>query len=310
MPSLYRSSPRLLAGLLLLLLLSACSVRQLALQTIGDSLASGGSAYTGDDDPELIGAALPANLKLLDSLILEAPTHSGLLLAASRAYLLYAYGYVHFAAEQAALTDPERARNLRRRARKLDLRAYRYAARALELRCPGTLVTLRTHPEPNLICPEAAAGEGPPPVPELYWTAAELGLTISVSRDKPPLLARLPEVEALLLRALQLDESWNAGTLHEFWIALIGARDPRRLKAKIRAHFERALVLSRGRRPSLYVTLAETEAISRQDRREFRALLNKALAIDPDTQPDQRLTILLSQRRARWLLQNIDQFIL
>jgi predicted anti-sigma-YlaC factor YlaD len=36
--------------------------------------------------------------------------------------------------------------------------------------------------------------------------------------------------------------------------------------------------------------------------KEFESLLNRALAIDPDANPDTRLLNLVMQRRARWLL--------
>ena len=50
----------------LLLALSGCSVRQLALDNIGDALAQGGGAFSSDDDPELIRAAAPFSLKLIE----------------------------------------------------------------------------------------------------------------------------------------------------------------------------------------------------------------------------------------------------
>ena len=36
-------------------------------------------------------------------------------------------------------------------------------------------------------------------------------------------------------------------------------------------------------------------------------LLEKALAIDPDARPDERLANLIAQRRARWLLSHTDE---
>jgi len=43
---------------------------------------------------------------------------------------------------------------------------------------------------------------------------------------------------------------------------------------------------------------------------EFRQLLAQALAIDPEDNPDNRLQILLSQEKARWLLDHIEDFFL
>ena len=48
----------------------------------------------------------------------------------------------------------------------------------------------------------------------------------------------------------------------------------------------------------------------KQDRAEFEKLLQQALAIDPDADPDNRLVTLITQKRARLLLAHIDDLIL
>jgi predicted anti-sigma-YlaC factor YlaD len=42
--------------------------------------------------------------------------------------------------------------------------------------------------------------------------------------------------------------------------------------------------------------------VQKQDLKEFEALLNRALAINPDEHPETRLVNSVMQRRARWLL--------
>jgi predicted anti-sigma-YlaC factor YlaD len=69
-----------------------------------------------------------------------------------------------------------------------------------------------------------------------------------------------------------------------------------------RLHFDRAVELSRGRSAAPYVTFAESVSVPAQDWREFRDLLEQALAIDPDEEPSLRLANILAQRRAEWLL--------
>ena len=97
-----RSLQYLIITVLMLLLTSACSMKQMAVNTVGDVLGSGGSVYESDNDIELIGEALPFGLKLTESLLQEAPNHPGLLMSASRGFMLYTYGYVHFDAELSA----------------------------------------------------------------------------------------------------------------------------------------------------------------------------------------------------------------
>src|SRR5205809_509541 len=82
-----------------LLALGGCAVRQLAVNSLGDAIAQGGAAFAADDDPELIRAAAPFSLKLIESLLAESPEHKGLLLAASRGFTQYAYAFLQQEAE-------------------------------------------------------------------------------------------------------------------------------------------------------------------------------------------------------------------
>ena len=300
-----------LFGVLLLILLlgPGCSLKKYAINKIGDTLASGNSVYESDEDIELVGAALPFGLKLMESLLAESPNHRGLLVSACQGFVLYSYAYVDYEAQLAEDEDLDRARALRARARKLYLRAFRYGMRGLEVSYPGL--------ESNLVADPAAAvamihnkKKKQQDVPLLYWTGASLGLAISVSLSDAALLARLPEVEAMLDRALDLDESWDAGALHDFKIQLAAAQlgDPD--YEAMGNHYRRALALSEGKSAGLYVVYAEAVSLPKQNQAEFRSLLQKALSVDPDETPQTRLVNLLAHRRARWLLARIDDLIL
>lgn len=288
-------------------LLAGCSVQRYAINTLGDMLASGDSVFTTDDDPVLISEALPFSLKLIESLLAAEPEHRGLLLAAGRGYLLYTYAFVHLPAEQAGLDDIESARSLRLRARRLYLRAHSYSLRALETDYPGIGPMLLQNPDEAVL---AVSGGSDEDVAALYWTAAALGLAISVSRNEASLLARLPEVEALLDHALELDDAWNAGALHEFSISLAAAQSMRVNPAALQDHYDRALQLSNGNRAGLHIAFAEAVAIPAQDRSRFVDLLERALAVDVDAEPNERLLNLIAQERAQWLLGRVDELFL
>ncbi len=283
---------------------SGCSMKQMAVNTIGDMLSSGDSIFERDDDLVLIGDALPFSLKLMESLLAESPNNRGLLLASCRGYVLYTYAYVQFPADQARDHDLEQARALRVRARRLYQRAIEFAMRAWETTHPQFRSRLRDDPA------AAARLAGTDDVPLLYWTAAALGLGISVSKDDAAMLARLPEVEALLDRGLDLDEAWDGGALHEFEITWAAAQRLGVDKQTVTQHYRRALALSGGTRAGLYVAFAEATAVPAQDREAFRSLLAQALAVDLDADPDHRLANAIAQRRARWLLGRIDELFL
>lgn len=291
------------------ILSAGCSLKTYAINKVGDALASGDSVYESDDDIELVGQALPFALKLTESLIAQSPDHPGLLLTACRGFVLYSYAYVQTEAELLQETDLDRARALRLRARRLYLRGLRYGVHALELSHPGIEQKLLTDPAGAVAA--ISSKHKARDVPLLYWTAASLGLAISVSRDDAALLARLPEVEAMLDRALTLDEGWDAGALHEFKVIFAGASIGSAPDSDvIETHYRRALALSQGRSAGLFVAYAEAVALPAQNKGEFRDLIRRALAVDPDRQPNDRLATLITQRRARWLLERIDELFL
>jgi predicted anti-sigma-YlaC factor YlaD len=280
-----------------------------AINQVGNALASGNSVYETDDDIELVGSALPFGLKLTESLLAQSPDHPGLLLTACRGFTMYSYAFVAYEAELLNENDLDRARALRQRARRLYLRGAHYGFHALERNYPGLERALMTDPA------SAVAQIGPKrrtrDVPLLYWTAAALGLAISASIDDAALLARLPEVDAMIDRALALDEAWSGGALHEFKVVVAGGQTGTSGdRAAIEDHYRRALDLSKGASAGLFVAYAEAVSLPAQNKPEFRTMMERALAIDPDRQPRDRLATLVSQRRARWLLSRVDDLIL
>ncbi|HEY9174593.1 MAG TPA: TRAP transporter TatT component family protein, partial [Verrucomicrobiae bacterium] len=159
---------------------------------------------------------------------------------------------------------------------------------------------------------EAVRGARAKDVPLLYWTAASWAAAISLSKDDPALIGEIPQMEALMDRALELDESYDAGVIHTFLITYEMARQgaPGEPAARSRQHYERALELSRGQQAGPLVAFAEAVCVQRQDLKQFDALLQQALAINPDAQPESRLVNLVMQRRARWLLAKRDELFL
>ena len=285
---------------------AGCSINRFAATKLGDALAESGTTFASDDDPDLIAAATPFSLKLMESLLAASPRHRGLLLAAAAGFTEYSYAFVQQEAEQLEDQDVARAAAARGRARRLYLRARDYGLRGLETRHERLAQRLRS--DASATVREATVED----VPLLYWTAAAWGAAISLSKDDPDLVADQVLVEALIDRALALDERFDAGAIHGFLISYELVRqgaggDP---AVRARAHFDRAVALSGGQLASPYVSLAEGVSVARQDRAEFESLLHRALAVNPDARPEWRLANLIIQRRARWLLSRTDQIFL
>jgi predicted anti-sigma-YlaC factor YlaD len=285
---------------------SGCSIHRYALNKASDAVAQTGTTFSSDDDPDLIKAAAPFGLKLTESMLAENPRHLGLLTSAASGFTQYAYAFVQEEADEVEPQDFAAAETMRVRARRLYLRAQGYGLRGLEVKHPGFGKALLANPK------TAVRTATKPDVPLLYWTAAAWASAISLSKDNPELVGQIPAMEALIDRALELDEGYGNGSIHTFMISYEMSRsgatgDP---AARSREHFERAMALSRGTDASPLVALAEAVTIQKQNVKEFESLLDQALAINPDANPDIRLQNTVMQRRARWLLSRKSELFL
>jgi predicted anti-sigma-YlaC factor YlaD len=291
----------LLAGLAAaaMILAGGCSLRQAAVDRVADVVAQGGASYATDDDPELVRAAAPFSLKLTESLLAATPRHKGLLLAATRGFTQYAFAFVQQEADEVEDRDVAASVALQDRARRLYRRARDYGLRGLGL----GQEQLRHEPRRTLAAlPRSEAGL-------LYWTGAAWGALIGLSKSDPEALAELPIVEAMIDRALELDEGYEHGAIHTLLISLEMVRQGAVGDSAMRArrHFARSLELSASADAAPYVALAEAVCVPLQLRAEFQALLAEALRIEG---ADNRLANLVMQRRARWLLTRTDRLFI
>jgi predicted anti-sigma-YlaC factor YlaD len=301
-------SPRIRFFLTLFLTfaLTGCSVRKFAVNKLGDSLASSGTTFSSDNDPDFVGQAIPFSLKLIESLLAETPQHRGLLFAAASGFTQYSYVWVQQPSEEIESADVEKSAELRTRARNLYLRARDYGLRGLEAKHPGFTTALQEDAKSAVRVSKATD------VPLLYWTAVSWGAAISLSKDHPELVAEQPQVESLIDRAYELNPGYEHGVIEQFLISYESARQGVKGDSAVRSkeHFDRAVQLSAGQLASPFVSYAETVSLQKQNRAEFDSLLKKALDVNPDARPEWRLNNLIMQRRARWLLSREDELFL
>ena len=113
-------------------------------------------------------------------------------------------------------------------------------------------------------------------------------------------------------RALALDEGFESGSIHDFFISFEGGRPESAggSVATARKHLARALELSSGNRAAPYLSFAQSVSVAAQNRKEFETLLNQALAVNVDKVPAHRLANLVAQKRARWLLSRADELFI
>ena len=291
-----------------LALLSGC--KSVALKFAADAAAGTGDNYAKDDDPELVRAAVPFGLKTMEGVLDEKPRHEGLLTALSSGFTQFSYAFVQTDADIADLGGKlEEARAGRDRARRLYVRGREYGLRGLDVRRSPLGASLRAGGDKaRAALAKAQKGD----VPLLYWTATAWVLSIAANKADMAAIAELPTPIAMMERALALDEGWNDGSIHEFFVAYDATRSaaegggPDRAKA----HLDRALALSMNKKLGPRVSWAEGVLVQRQDRDEFVRVLQEVLRADPGEVPRFRLGNLIAQKRAKALLAHVDDLFL
>jgi predicted anti-sigma-YlaC factor YlaD len=287
------------------LAVAGAGCRAAASYVAAGALAGGSSrTYAEDDDPELIRQAVPFGLKAMESLLEQRPDHDGLLTSLASGFTQYGYAFVQADADEAdAAGKVSAARAARDRARRLFLRARDYGLHGLEVRHKGIATRLEGARDLDAVLASLNKDD----VALVYWTAASWALAIADGKEDMALVAQLPAPGALMRRALALDEAFDEGAIHEFFISWEPAQGGgEEAFRRSREHFDRALVLSRDRKLGPYVAYAEAVAIPRQDRAEFNRLLQHVLAADVEADKEHRLANILAQRRARMLLSRAD----
>ena len=113
----------------------SCSIKKMAMKQVANALtAPGGSTvFTGDNDPEFVGDALPFAIKMYESLLASIPQHQGLQLRTGSLYVMYANAFLHTPAEMLVDEEYEKQEFLLKRAKNLYLRGRDILLEALDL---------------------------------------------------------------------------------------------------------------------------------------------------------------------------------
>ena len=281
---------------------ASCSIKKTAMRSMGGALSGAADEFARDEDPELIRGALPFSLKMLETILAQDPKNAELLLSVTKGFSQYAYGFVLQDADELNDKDAVAAKAARDRAVKLFLRGKNYGMRAFELKHPNFAADLKANPK------KAAASLSKAEVPLMYWTAIGWAAALATSKDFL-MFGQIPQFEALMERALELDEAYEQGAIHSFYIAyemvrLNGKGDK---AANAKTHFDRAVELGGGKQAGPLVSYAENVLIPAKNRAEYENLLKQALKVDLNGAPDYRVLNAIFQKRARWLLATADK---
>ena len=296
----------LLPGMLgcIAVVLAGCSLDRLATRTVTDLVSATGDddVFASEQDPRLVGDALPFALKLYELLLNRAPDDPGLHLATGRSFVAYANAFVQRPAEQMPVTEIDRRISELQRAKLHYLRGRDYLLTGIDLHHPGfgALFTSPDTMERALQMVDASS------IDFMYWTAAACLGALSTDPFDMELLVTAPYAAKMLHMVIDWDDRYQGGAAHDILIryyagaatALGGSME------RAQEHFTRAVAASGNKRTGPYLAMAGV-AISQQDPDTFRSLLTEALAVELDV-AQYRLQNTLDQQYAAWLLEHME----
>lgn len=296
--------------LLVTLSLPSCSLKKLVLDKTADMLSGdmGTEVFSGDDDLELVGGALPFALKLYETILSQNPEHTGLLLTTGMGFISYANVFIQTPSFMLPDDRQEEREALNARAKSMYLRGRNYLLKALNVLHPGISDLIYAGRTEDALKDMRASD-----VPFLYWAGTGWFAAIGVNVMDINLTIEAKLALSLVEKAFELEPDFGDGLIHEFYINYYASVPPGMIEGseeKALYHFSKSVELSAGLNPMPYVSLAGTMAVKNQDYRQFRDLLTKALSIDPESNPKNKLACTLAQRKAKWYLAHAEDFFI
>jgi predicted anti-sigma-YlaC factor YlaD len=258
-----------------------------------------------ENDPEIVADSLPTLIKTMEALLYSDPESESLGLTVGSAYIMYANAFIEGPSNR--LASEEYAQKAAAKARALNFykRGSDYIGKALERKFPKITT------DPNKLAKYLPRMEKKW-VSYLYWYSA--GRCAAFGLNPMDIDSGMLAVAArpMLDRAFALDPAFMNGAIPDLFISFYASM-PDSLggdKSLVQPMFEKALSINKGSSPGTYIAYAMAVAVPAQDVNQFKDLMGKALAVKPDDHPDSRLMIILSQRNARWYLENLGDYFL
>ncbi len=255
------------------------------------------TVLTSEEDPELAAGALPTVIMASEALLEADPHNQGKVVTAASLYIMYANAFVQGPASVLPDDRFEEKQAAYDRAGALYRRAFGLLSAALDRRVPG-LVEAAVNGKADF------SRLGKADVPLLYWSAASVLAGFGLNPLDFKSAHYLGAAPLFLARAAELDPGWNSGAIYGVYVSYYGGM-PSYLGgdlAKAEAAYKKALGYSKGGSASLFVNYATSVCVPKDDYAGFKDTLAKALAIDPNAVPQNRLETVIAQRNARRLL--------
>lgn len=266
--------------------LTACSTNQLMVRASMPMMEGGIVAMNHESDLEMAMAAMPANMEMLEGMLVLDPDNVQLRTYGAQAYYGFAYGFIED--------------NDRKRASRFYLRGLKHGEKALMNLGFDKPLTQTAHDEvvKNLSQMDKSS------VPTLFWTASALAKWIDMNRTKPRIFAHMSKAAAMIERVLMLDETYHYGSVHLFLGVYYGSR-PAMLGGdlkKSQSHFDRARAINKAQMLITDVLQAQYLERQRLNRAAFHSLLTRIINLKEPLLPELALVNAIARKKARLLL--------
>lgn len=264
---------------------SGCSIKRMVADNVTGTMEDTTKAFYEETSVKHAREAAPSLLVMLDGFLVSSPENGELLAAAAEMNCSFALG-------MAEPEDPRWASRLYQKGRD-------YGLRSLALESERVAAAARSGPVEELdqVLREDFDEEQ---LAALFWTAMCWGSWINVNLAEMEAVADLPRAEAMMRRALELDETYFHAGPHLFF-GMTNASRPEMLggkPAEARAHFERVFELTEKKFLLAYVFFAQTYAVQIQDRALFLEALAYVDRAPFDIAPGTELFTAVAKQRA------------
>lgn len=238
-------------------------------------------------DIDLVCEGAPAYLLMIDSMLVSSPKSHDLLLAGAQSFSAYATALKECGGGDAQRITP------------ITDKAKLYGLRLLSLHLPS--ISGRNY--------EALEGElsklRHSALADIFWGTFGWLTWVRDQHGSPEAIADIVFIEKIMARLLEIDESYEGGSIHLFFggyhaakPAMFGGRPD-----LSRFHFEKALLLSEHRFLLTQTTYAETLARTTMDQELHDSLLKEVLAFPLESAPEFGLSNQIAVNRAKRLLE-------
>jgi hypothetical protein len=221
----------ILLALGLTILLVACAPRRWMVNQMTGMVETGLPAFEQESDLFMLQQAMPAHIKLLETMLASSPDDERLLLLLARLYGSYAFAFDESQLDAAIFGDPDaspsgsRAAVLQTAKDRLNahyLKGAEYALAALEIRHPGCRSALENIAALDVLLSRLTRED----VPALFWYGFATGAWVNRNLDSIQALAKGHLVEKTMQRAVVLQPDYFHGSAHLVLIVYYASRPP------------------------------------------------------------------------------------